>query len=292
MKRKRRNPQKKRRERDFSDVDCPTQQKTYCTTYHKTDKGNGAEAKYDISTESHLHGWPPKLPARFFNMNSNNAYKVYVCLHNKYHRGRDPMPLRECINNLTHYLLQQGLDMRRRGYGAPPSATKDVTTSSSGEGRSIRSDSNRQPFETQLSPRGTGALHSGSTRTPVSNITPRALCYQQIAFKSLERKQPGRSHQSQAMIANSSGRDCRYKKCLGFNMPRKRPRSYPTRYRCEECTQEKGIDFWLCNTVKNVNGVETILDCHAKYHVERKLFVTTTSTASSENSIISDLTEE
>jgi hypothetical protein len=127
MKRKRRNPQTKRRERDFSDVDCPTQQKTYCNTYHKIDKGNGAEAKYDVSTESHLHGWPPKLAARYFNMNSNNAYKVYVCLHNKYHRGRDPMPLRLCINNLTHSLLQQGLDMRQRGYGAPPSATKDIT---------------------------------------------------------------------------------------------------------------------------------------------------------------------
>jgi hypothetical protein len=94
------------------------------------------------------------------------------------------------------------------------------------------------------------------------------------------------------MIVNSSGRDCRYTKCPGFNKPRKRPRSYATIYRCEECTQEKGVDFWLCNTVKKADGVETILDCHAKYHVERKLFVTTTSTASSENSVISDLTEE
>jgi hypothetical protein len=64
-----------------------------------------------------------------------------------------------------------------------------------------------------------------------------------LLLKTLKRKQPGRSHQSQAMIVNSSGRDCQYKKCLGFNKPRKRPRSYPTRYQCEECTQEKGIDF-------------------------------------------------
>jgi hypothetical protein len=124
---------------------------------------------------------------------------------------------------------------------------------------------NRPPFETPPGPHGTGALHTSSTRTPVSSVTPRALYYQQAAFKTLNRKQPGRSHQSQAMIVNSSGRDCRYKKCLGFNMPRKRPRSCPTRYQCEECTQEKGIDFWLCNIVKNVNGVKTILDCHAKY---------------------------
>jgi hypothetical protein len=53
MRRMRRNPQTKKRERDFSDVVRPTQQKTYCNTYHKIDKGNGAEAKYDTSTESH-----------------------------------------------------------------------------------------------------------------------------------------------------------------------------------------------------------------------------------------------
>jgi S-methylmethionine-dependent homocysteine/selenocysteine methylase len=75
-------------------------------------------------------------------------------------------------------------------------------------------------------------------------------------------------------------------------MPRKRPRSYATKYRCEECTQEKGIDFWLCNTTKKVDGVKTILDCHAKYNVERKLFIITTSTTNSESSVISDLTLE
>jgi hypothetical protein len=131
------------------------------------------------------------------------------------------MPLTECINNLTHSLLQQGLDMRQKGYGAPRSATKDITTTSSGESRSIGSDTNHQPFETRPGPHGTGALHIGRTRTPVSSITPRALYYQQAVFKTLKRKQPGRSHQSQAMIANSSGRDCRYKKYLGFNKPRR-----------------------------------------------------------------------
>ena len=54
MKRKRRDPRTKRRERDFSNVDCPTQQKTYCNPYHKIDKGNGTEARYDTSTELHL----------------------------------------------------------------------------------------------------------------------------------------------------------------------------------------------------------------------------------------------
>jgi hypothetical protein len=76
MRRKKRNPITKRREREFCDVDCPDQQKTYCRTCHKIDKGNGAEAKYDISTESHLHGWGPKLAAGYFNMNAKNAKKI------------------------------------------------------------------------------------------------------------------------------------------------------------------------------------------------------------------------
>jgi hypothetical protein len=97
IRRKRRNPQTKKMERDFSQVDCPAQQKTYCNTYHKIDKGNGAEAKYDISTESHLHGWKPKLAARFFNMNLNNAYKIYCVLYKKHHDGRKPMELKPCI---------------------------------------------------------------------------------------------------------------------------------------------------------------------------------------------------
>ena len=292
MKRKRRNPQTKRRERDFSDVDCPDQQKTYCKTYHKIDKGNGAEAKYDIATESHLHGWQPKLAARYFNMNANNAYKIYVCLYKKNHPGREPMELRDCITNLTHSLLQQGPEMRQRGTGAPPSATKNLESTSSGEGRSVRSDAFNQPFQSPPGPHGTGAIHAGTTRTPVSTITTRALYYQQIAFTKLKKKQPGRNHQSQAMIVSSSGRDCRYENCLGFKKNRKRPRSYPTKYRCEECTQEKGYDFWLCNTIKNIDGVDTVLDCHAKYHVEKKLFVSTVSGECSICSGISDLTPE
>jgi hypothetical protein len=69
MRRKKRNPHTKRREREFSDADCPQQQKTYhCSTYHEIDKGNGAEAKYDISTESHLHALYNSMfvPTRIF----------------------------------------------------------------------------------------------------------------------------------------------------------------------------------------------------------------------------------
>ena len=57
MKRTRRNPETNRGDMEFSDVDVPIQQWVYCNTYHDLiDKENGAEAKYDLSTESHLHG--------------------------------------------------------------------------------------------------------------------------------------------------------------------------------------------------------------------------------------------
>jgi hypothetical protein len=94
------------------DDDCNAQQIDYCSTYHKIDKGNGAEAKYDLSTESHLHGWGPKLAARYFNMNLNNTAKLYHRLvYKKVHHPLIPMPLKEGIHNLTHSLLQRGDSM-------------------------------------------------------------------------------------------------------------------------------------------------------------------------------------
>jgi len=62
---------------------------------------------------------------------------MYCCLHKKYHPGRDPMELKDCINNLTHSLLQQGNDMRQRRVGAPLSASKNLTSTTSGGGRSV-----------------------------------------------------------------------------------------------------------------------------------------------------------
>ncbi|OEU06853.1 hypothetical protein FRACYDRAFT_252696 [Fragilariopsis cylindrus CCMP1102] len=70
MKRRVRDPVTKERAREQTDVDCNAQQIDYCKTYHKIDKGNGAEAKYDLSTESHLHGWGPKLAAQVIQCDS------------------------------------------------------------------------------------------------------------------------------------------------------------------------------------------------------------------------------
>jgi hypothetical protein len=120
--------------REQTEVNVPEQQLDYCETYYHIDKGNGAEAKYDLSTESHLHGWGPKLATQYFNMNANNAYKIYCVLYTIHHPGRAPMEMKDCINNLTHSLLQQGEDIWQRSYGATPSATKDLTSTTSRDG--------------------------------------------------------------------------------------------------------------------------------------------------------------
>jgi hypothetical protein len=100
MRRRVRDPVTKKRAREQTDDDCNEQQVDYCNTYHQIDMGNGAETKHDLSTESHLHGWGPKLAARYFNKNINSAYKVYCYLYKKYHPTRVVMPLKECIHNL------------------------------------------------------------------------------------------------------------------------------------------------------------------------------------------------
>ena len=46
----------------------------------------------------------------------------------------------------------------------------------------------------------------------------------------------------------------------------------------------KGVDMWLCNTVKNGVSVQ----CHIRYHAEKEFIVAD----STEYSVISDLTEE
>jgi len=93
---KRRRKVNKKREQHPTDVPCPWQQKDYSETFHLIDKGNGAEAKYDLMLENKKHGWTPKLALRFFNMTLNNAYKIYRWLLAKYNPGQpehpDPVP--------------------------------------------------------------------------------------------------------------------------------------------------------------------------------------------------------
>ena len=59
-------------------------------------------------------------------------------------------------------------------------------------------------------------------------------------------------------------------------------------YQCEDCTVEKKKPFWLCHTTKKINGKDTVVSCHLKYHAQKEFLKTTSS---SECSLVSDLTE-
>jgi hypothetical protein len=88
-----------------------------------------------------------------------------------------------------------------------------------------------------------------------------------------------------------SGNHCRYKKCPGLKIKRKTIRAYRTIYQCEQCTIEKGTPFWLCHTTKMIDGTNTVVSCHLRYHAEREkkeIIVTATT----EGTVISDLTDE
>jgi hypothetical protein len=73
--------------------------------------------------------------------------------------------------------------MRQRGYSASPSATKDIITSSSNEGKQVRRDSVRQPFVPGTLGNGTGAVHTGNHQLTDYSST-RGQHYQQCAFSN------------------------------------------------------------------------------------------------------------
>ena len=137
------------------------------------------------------------------------------------------MVMKDCINNLTHSLLQQGDEIRQYSYGAAPSATKDLTTTSSGDGRAIRSDAKNQPFTSPTPDHGIGATHGGTPRTPASTLTARGLYQKEICFNQRKRDYVARVHQSMPMLArgtgekSGSGSVCVYKKCPGLNIKNK-----------------------------------------------------------------------
>jgi hypothetical protein len=146
----------------------------------------------------------------------------------------------------------------------PPSATKDITTTSfSTDGRKICTDLIKQPRPPPIGANGTEAIHTGTSQS--SDVSSRAFFKQQITFGREKKQQPGRSHQSVAMIVKNNPY-CQYKKRPGLNIQKQTTQTYRTNYRCEECSIDKGTDVWLCNTVKSINGKQTKVQCHIRYH--------------------------
>ena len=94
---------------------------------------------------------------------------------------------------------------------------------------------------------------------------------------------------SKAPDKPGSGPYCKYKKCPSLRNKNKTKRSYKTIYQCEQCTVEKGFNFWLCHTTKKVNRIQTVVSCHLKYHTEMCFETTCSATGST---VASELTEE
>ena len=86
-----------------------------------------------------------------------------------------------------------------------------------------------------------------------------------------------------------SGPRCQYKKCPGFDQETDRRVAFKTVYRCEECSMNRNTDLWLCHTTKKLNGIQTVVSCHLKYHSEMCFETTSSATGSS---VASELTEE
>jgi hypothetical protein len=134
-----------KRDRDKSEVPCPVQMKDYCETFQLIDKGNGAEAHYDMGGKSRTHNWLPKLVFWLWNMSMHNAYKIYLALHKQYTPDQKYSSMKQCVKELTFDLLQRGDSMRKRkeehpGYTVNLSQILGWTA-----GRKTRSDAKLMP---------------------------------------------------------------------------------------------------------------------------------------------------
>jgi hypothetical protein len=91
----------------------------------------------------------------------------------------------------------------------------------------VRKDSGRQPFDSPPAGNGTGAVHTGTSRSLTSNVSGRSKLKKQHAFKKRQKLQPGRVHQPMPCLVrgkgdvSGSGSYCRYKKCPGLKMKKK-----------------------------------------------------------------------
>jgi hypothetical protein len=112
--------------------------------------------------------------------------------------------MKDCINNLTHSLLQQGDEIRQRSYGAPPLPTKDLTTTSSGDSRATRADARNQPFMSPTASYGSGAIHDDTPQTPGSTLTPMDMYNKEVRFNRRKRDYVSRLHQPMPMLVSGN----------------------------------------------------------------------------------------
>ena len=206
------------REGDPTPVTCPHQNKNYSETFHLIDKGNGAEAKYDLGFESHTHGSSPKLSFRYFNMCLNNAYKIYEWLVTKYTPNRRFLDMDEAITLAAHAFLQRGESMRQQKAEHPSNVRNLNNVHHTGWGRKIRSDAQGQMA-------GHGPVRNASL--PTTRL---------VSLKNKQKTNSWCTHQSIAIIKRGK---CAFGGCPGLREKRKRKRGFDTYHICEECTANK-----------------------------------------------------
>ena len=85
-----------------------------------------------------MHGWKPKLAFRYFNMNLNNAYKIYRALVTLHTPGRRFLSMGDSIELATDVFLQRG-DAMRKQKPEHPNAVRDLSQGvfNTGSGRKI-----------------------------------------------------------------------------------------------------------------------------------------------------------
>ena len=228
----------KKREMVSKPVPCPAQTKTYCETFHLIDKGNGAEATYDMAGKSRSHNWAPKLVFRLFNMAMNNAYVMYKELVKR--DGEEALSMGRAMKELAHGLCQQGESMRSNAV-MHPSHLRDMSRVEGHEkGSKIRKD---RKSEVMLSPLKNTAAISAKAQ-----------------LNAAQKRQGWRKHQP---MPTKERRRCCWARCPGIkNSKAKRKRAYDTSYHCEQCSVDAGHMIYLCHSVKKGEEVS----CHVAYH--------------------------
>ena len=168
------------------------------------------------------------------------------------------MIMQDCIHNLTHSKLQQGDGMRKRGNGAPLSASTDMTTSN---WQPLTSPHHRMPI-------GLNNIYICHGQC-VLLIYLLFVCtsglhrWHVIYFCIRKKQQLLRSRQSVPIAMAGTEKIWEYKKC-----PYKKVRC---EWKDSEVTQwsinvensvEKKWHIWLCHTTKDIDRVQTVVSCH------------------------------
>ncbi len=232
------------REANKTDVSCPVQQRDYSKTFHLIDKGNGKESNYDMGGQTKGHNWAPKLTMRYWNFGLGNAHTMYAALVKKFTPDRRALDMPGCVKILTHYLLQRG-DSMRTYRPEHPKFSRDLTNVFDfGTGRKIRTDAKGI---VACGTRGRGAVEAPQQRMR--------------ELRNKQKKSAWRIHQS--MASSKRGRCC-WVHCPGLtaSAANKKPRTYETSMRCEECSAMLEKNVFLCNDTKK--GVPIL--CHQAYH--------------------------